>query len=193
MSNSRGKLVIIAAPSGTGKDTVISCIKRLRPEIAVSVSVTTREPRKGEVDGEAYFFVTRDVFQKMIDKGEFLEFAEYVGQYYGTPIAPIKKHIDSGRNVILKIEIQGARQIKKMEPDVLTIFVVPPDMKELERRLRGRGTDSNEQIQARLQRAHLELAESVHYDHIVVNDDVMRAAKEIIAIIDKTNENQNRS
>ena len=185
MSSGKGKLIIISAPSGAGKGTVISRLIEMRPELVLSVSATTRTPRAGEVDGTDYYFVTQERFREMIGLGEFLEYAEYVGEYYGTPAGPIHEHIENGKNVILEIEVQGAMQVMKLEPCALTVFIVPPDMAELEKRLRGRGTDSEEKLAARLERARGELEEKVYYEHIIVNDDVTRAAEEISAIIEK--------
>ena len=185
MHNGRGKIIVISAPSGTGKSTIINRLLKIRPELVLSVSATTRAPRTGEVDGVAYDFVTRERFMEMVERGEFLEYAEYVGEFYGTPKIPIDKCTESGVNVLLEIEVQGARQIMELEQDAVTIFIVPPNMKELERRLRSRGTDSEEKLAARMERATLELQEKTHYAHIVVNDRVDRAAKEILSIIDR--------
>ena len=179
-----GKLVIISAPSGAGKDTIINRLLAMQPEIMLSVSATTRAPRIGETDGVSYYFITRERFREMIDSGEFLEYAEYVGEYYGTPAKPVREHVRNGKKVILKIEVQGAKQVIAMEPGALTIFVVPPDMEELERRLRHRGTDSEEKLAERIERARLELEESAGYKHVVVNDDLDRATKEILSIIE---------
>jgi guanylate kinase len=180
----KGKLVVISAPSGAGKGTVIKCLLELRPEMAFSVSATTRAPRTGETDGVSYYFVTHDKFREMIDSGKFLEYAEYVGEFYGTPKAPIDECVEKGITVLLDIEIQGAKQVTERVPEAVTIFIVPPDMEELERRLRGRGTDSEEKLVARLKKARLELEEKSRYDHVVVNDEVLRAAEEILSIID---------
>lgn len=185
MNSGKGKLFIISAPSGTGKSTVISCLLEHRKELVLSVSATTRPPRTGEEDGISYYFITREMFNQMIERDEFLEFATYVGEFYGTPKIPVYKHIESGTDVILEIEIQGAKQVMAKEPEAVSIFIVPPDMDELERRLRGRATDSEEKLTARLQRARQELEEKGYYDHIVVNDDLTRATEEIISIIDR--------
>ena len=186
MSSEKGRLFIISAPSGTGKSTVIKYILDHRKEIVLSVSATTRPPRTGETDGVSYHFVTRERFQDMVEHGEFLEFATYVGEFYGTPKKPIYECVGNGKDVILEIEIQGAKQVMAKEPGAASIFIVPPDMVELERRLRGRGTDSEEKLAARLRRAGEELKEKVHYTHIVVNDDIARAAEEILSIIENS-------
>ena len=185
MNDKKGKLIVISAPSGTGKGTVIGQLLKQRQEFAFSVSATTRPPRPGEADGVAYHFLTQDSFREMISNDEFLEYAEYVGNYYGTPINPIKENIEKGITTILDIEVQGAKQVMAKMPEAITIFIVPPDMAELENRLRGRGTDSEEKLRARLERARLELEERSHYDHVVVNDTVSRAADEILKIIDR--------
>ena len=184
MRSGNGRLIIISAPSGTGKDTIISRLTEMRQDIVLSVSATTRDPRAGETDGVSYYFVSRDRFLEMVKQGEFLEYAEYVGEYYGTPTKPVYEHISNGISVILKIEVQGAKQVMSLEPDVITIFIMPPDMTELERRLRKRGTDSEEKLAERIDKARLELEESSGYDHIVVNDDINRATNEVLSIIE---------
>jgi len=185
MSDAKGKLVIVSAPSGTGKGTVISKLLEERPEFTFSVSATTRNPRPGEKDGLEYYFLTHERFRDMISNDEFLEYAEYVGEFYGTPDKPIRDNLDSGKTIILDIEVQGAKQVMEKKPDAITIFIVPPNMEELENRLRGRGTDNEEKLAARLKRATQELEEQSHYDYIVVNDSVSRAASEILSIIDR--------
>jgi len=184
----KGRLFIISAPSGTGKGTVISHLMKLRPELELSVSATTRPPRSGEVEGKSYCFVTRESFQDMISRGEFLEYAGYVGELYGTRKKPIDEFVLAGKDVLLEIEVQGAKQVMAKVPGAVSIIVVPPDMDELERRLRGRGTDSEEKIASRLDRARRELEEKDHYDYIVTNDDISRAAREILSIIDNRKE-----
>jgi len=185
MSDKKGKLVVISAPSGTGKGTVIGKLIEMNPDFINSVSATTRQPRPGEVDGESYHFINHDKFYEMIENDEFLEHAQYVGEYYGTPVKPITEAIDSGKTIILDIDVQGAKQIMKKMPEAITIFIMAPDMDELENRLRGRATDSEEKLKARLERARQEIAEKVHYAHTVINDDVSRAADEILSIIDR--------
>ena len=185
MSNKKGKLVVISAPSGTGKGTVINKLLKLQPGFAFSVSATTRKPRQGETDGVEYFFLSKERFNEMIENNEFLEYACYVGEFYGTPIKPIQEYIDSGTTVILDIEVQGAKQVMAKDIKATTIFIIAPDMEELEKRLRGRGTDSDEKVSSRLERAKLEIEEKHHYDHIVVNDSAARAAEEILSLINK--------
>jgi guanylate kinase len=183
MNSGKGRLVVISAPSGAGKGTVIERLLQLRPELMLSLSATTRAPRPGEVDGESYDFITRTEFYAMIGHGDFLEYAEYVGELYGTPKAPVYSHIADGKTVILEIDVQGALQVITAEPDALTIFIAPPSFEELERRLRGRGTDTPEKLDARLEKARSELAQTDKYGHVVVNDDADRAAREILSII----------
>ena len=183
ISDHSGKLVIISAPSGTGKGTVINKLLKRCPDFAFSVSATTRPTRPGEIDGKEYYFLTTDRFHEMIANGEFLEYAEYVGNYYGTPSKPVDEFIKSGKTVLLDIEVLGAKQVMAERPEAISIFIVPPSMTELENRLRGRGTDSEEKLAARLKRAKQELQEKCHYKHEVVNDSVSRAVDEIIEIL----------
>lgn len=177
------KLIIFSAPSGTGKGTVIRRIMELTDHVKVSVSATTRSPREGEQDGVDYHFISRETFEEMIERGEFLEYAEYSGNYYGTPLAPLEEQTDAGNFVILEIEVQGFLQVKEKIPEALAVFLKPPSLKELEQRLRGRGTDSEESIRRRLKTARKELPMAERYDCVVVNDEVDRAAGEIIEII----------
>ena len=185
MSSEKGRLIIISAPSGAGKGTVIERLMKLCPQLVLSVSATTRAPRAGEVDGISYDFVTREKFHEMIARDEFLEYAEYVGELYGTPIKQINEHIGNGRDVILEIEVQGAKQVMAVDPNALAVFIIPPDMEDLERRLRRRGSDLEEKLIARLEMARIELEERKHFAHVVLNDYVSRAAKEISLLINK--------
>lgn len=179
----RGKLIVISGPSGAGKSTVVFRAMEGRNDMCFSTSVTTREPRPGEVDGREYFFITPERFNEMVEKGELLEHAEYVSHSYGTPRAFVEKQLDSGMNVILDIEVQGARQVYEKMPDAVMIFIVPPTLEELERRLVKRGTDTAEAIEGRLARARQEYKEADIYRYIIINDDVDAAAKEFAAII----------
>jgi len=180
----KGRLFVVSAPSGAGKGTVIRKILELRPDLALSISATTRAPRTDEADGVSYYFVTHEAFREMVRENEFLEHAEYVGEYYGTPRKPVDEYLSNGKDVLLEIEIQGAKQVMHAMPECVTIFIVPPDMEELERRLRGRGTDSDGKLKARMQKAHQEMNERDKYMYIIVNDEVLCAAQEIISIID---------
>ncbi len=179
----RGRLIIISGPSGAGKSTVVFRAIAGRSDICFSVSATTRAPRPGEADGREYFFVSRERFEEMIDRNELLEHAQYVSNYYGTPRAYVEEQLSQGRDVILDIEIQGARQVFEKMPDAVTILIVPPTMKELRRRLEGRGTETAETIEGRLNRAREELAEADFYRYLIVNDDAGKAADDFAAIL----------
>jgi guanylate kinase len=179
----RGRLFIISAPSGTGKSTVITRLMELRDDLYFSVSATTRPRRPGETDGVSYRFMTHKEFENHINSNDFLEYAEYIGDFYGTPKKPVLDKLDSGSDIILDIDVQGCRQVKKAMPEAITIFLIPPTLEELERRLRNRGTDSEEKMLKRLARARTELTEKESYDYTIVNDDVDRAAREILKIM----------
>ena len=169
--------------SGAGKGTVLSKVLEKRSDLYYSVSFTTRAPRTGEQDGVNYHFVTREAFQERIDRGEFLEYAEYVGNFYGTSMAVIREKLDQGVDVILEIESQGAAKVRQKMPEAVSLFLVPPSFEELSRRLHGRGTDSEEVIQRRLATAREEVRELEHYDYIVINDTIENAVGEILAIL----------
>lgn len=181
--NKPGKLFIVSGPSGSGKSTVLSEVFRKRDRLYFSVSATTRPPRPGERDGVEYFFIDEKRFDEMVERDEFLEHARYVKCSYGTPRAPVEEKLNAGIDVILDIEVQGARQVKARMPQAVTVFIAPPSLEELERRLRSRGTESEERIALRLETAKTELAEAGMYDHVVVNDDYERAASEVLEII----------
>jgi guanylate kinase len=179
----RGKLIVISGPSGAGKSTVVFKAIEGRQDVCFSTSVTTRKPRPGEVDGREYFFIDRDRFDEMVEKNELLEHAEYVSNCYGTPRAYVEQKLDEGLNVLLDIEVQGARQVMEKKPEAIKIFVIPPSLEALKKRLEGRGTDTAEAIAGRLARARQEYQEATFYDYIIVNDDVETAAAELAAII----------
>lgn len=179
----RGALIVVSGPSGAGKSTIISRVMQKDPSIVFSISATTRTPRTGEANGVDYFFVTRERFHSMIENGELLEHAEYVGNCYGTPKAPVIESIETGKSVVFDIEVQGAAQIKAQCPEAILIFVVPSDFAQIEKRLRSRGTDSEEKIQRRLQTARREFARAQNYDYVVLNDDPDQAAEEMRSII----------
>ena len=179
----KGKLYIISGPSGCSKSTVLREVFRHRRNIFFSVSATTRGPREGEVDGKDYYFVTREEFERMIGADELLEHAQYVSNYYGTPRKPVEAMLSEGNDVVLDIEVQGAGQVKTKMPEAVSLFILPPSLEELERRLRGRGTETEEKIRSRLNQAEREIAKSGSYDYRVVNDDVERAAGEIVQIM----------
>lgn len=186
MTEQRGRLVVISGPSGAGKSTVISRLMQRRQNLCFSVSATTRSPRPGEVDGKDYFYVTKDAFERMVSADALLEHAEYVGNCYGTPRDYVVQRMNEGMHVLLDIEVQGARQVHEKMPDAIMIFLVPPSLRELENRLRGRGTDSPEKIRGRLERALAEYDEAQNadfYQYIIVNDDPEVAALEMDAIL----------
>ena len=172
MSDRKGLLVVRSGFSGAGKGTLMKELLKKYDNYALSVSVTTREPREGEVDGREYFFKTVEEFEAMIEKGELVEYAKYVSNYYGTPKAYVDKMMAEGKDVILEIEIQGAMNIKKMYPDAALIFVLPPSADELKNRLVGRNTESIEVIEARLKRASEESVGIENYDYVIINDDL---------------------
>ena len=180
----RGKLLVISGPSGTGKSTVIHHLMQMRENLEFSVSATTRAPRAGEVDGKDYFFVTPQEFERMVAEGELLEHATFVGNSYGTPKSQVEARLQRGITVILDIEGQGAANVKAMMPEAVSVFLAPPSLEILEQRLRGRGTESEETIQNRLEKAARELLLAPSYDHTVVNDDPVRAAEMIRDILD---------
>lgn len=178
------RLTVLSGPSGVGKGTVVAAVRREYPHVWVSVSATTRQPRPGERDGVEYRFVTREQFQAMAEAGELLEWAEFAGNLYGTPRRPVLEHLEAGIPALLEIELQGARQVRAAMPEAHLVFLTPPSWAELERRLTGRGTESPEVIAARLARARVELAAEGEFDEVVVNDDVERAAAELVRLIE---------
>ena len=180
----RGQLIVLSGPSGVGKSTVIAELLSSRRDIHFSVSFTTREPRVGEEDGVNYNFVSREEFERMIRDGELLEYAEYVGNYYGTSLKVIEDYLQKGVDVLLDIEVQGAAKVREKCPEAVLIFIIPPSLEELSRRLRNRNTDSVDVIAQRLEKSRAECRESVKYDYLVVNDNVMSAAQEILAILE---------
>ena len=178
----KGKLIVISGASGVGKGTVLGIMMEKRKDLSFSVSATTRPPRPGEIDGVHYYFISREKFEAMIAAGEFLEYDAHAANYYGTPRAQAEEKQSHGP-VLLDIEPKGAKQVKEKTPDAVLIFIMPPSVQELERRLRGRGDTSEEQIQMRMERATWEMEQRVWYDHVVVNDDPERCAQEILKII----------
>ena len=179
----RGTLLVISGSSGVGKSTVIAQVMKERSDLYFSVSFTPRPPREGVVHGVYYYFFTREDFVERIRRGEFLEYAEYVGNYYGTSMEVIREKLDKGVDVLLDIEVQGAAKVREKLPDAVTLFLIPPSFEELSRRLRARGTDSEEKIAKRLETARREAKEIVHYDYVVVNDTVSHAAQEVLAVL----------
>ena len=176
-------MIVVSGPSGAGKSTVIGKVMERRSDLCFSVSATTRKPRDGEVDGVNYFFVTGTEFDRMIGDDELLEHAEYNRDNYGTPRAYVEEKRRAGMHVLLDIEVQGARQVRERVPEAIKIFIIPPSLQVLEQRLRGRGTETEEQIQRRLARARGEYREADFYDYVVINDNLDTAANELNAII----------
>lgn len=185
MLNNRGILIVVSGFSGAGKGTVMKrLMEKYNEDYALSVSMTTRGPRTGEVDGVHYFFVSREQFEENIAKEGFIEHAQYCGNYYGTPKDYVEKQLAAGKNVILEIEIQGALLVKEKLPETLLLFVTPPDAEELKRRLVGRGTETMEEIEARLKRAIDEAPFMSKYDYIVLNDEVEKCVDKIHELVD---------
>ncbi len=177
-----GKLIVISGASGVGKGTVLKKMMEKRPNLAFSVSATTRAPRDGEVDGEHYYFVTRERFEELIRQGAFLEYDNHAENYYGTLWAQTREKCKE-HDVLLDIEPNGAKRVRELAPGAELIFIMPPSMEELERRLRGRKDTSEEQIALRMERAKWEMEQRFWYDHVVVNDEVGRCADEILSLI----------
>ncbi|WP_414584689.1 guanylate kinase [Scytonema sp. PCC 10023] len=178
-----GKLIILTGPSGVGKGTLMRSLVQRHPELHYSVSVTTRSPRPGEIDGKDYYFVSRREFEQLVAAGELLEWAEFAGNYYGTPREAVINQVRSGKRVVLEIELKGARQIRASYPSAFSIFILPPSMSELEKRIRGRAQDSEEAIARRLHRAEEEISAADEFDLKIVNDDFETALNTIEAAI----------
>ena len=179
----KGKIFIVSGPSGTGKSTVLHALMERRENLHFSVSATTRAPREGEVHGKDYYFLRVEDFQEWIAQGAFLEYAEYTGNFYGTPERFVEETMEQGRDVILDIEVQGAEQVRRKRADAISIFIAPPSWEELKRRLYGRGAGGEEQVRKRLNRAREELKEAVNYHYLVVNTTVEEAVRELDAIL----------
>lgn len=178
-----GKVIVISGPSGVGKGTVVQELLSNNDDCTLSVSATTRAPREGEVHGVNYFFITKEEFQSRIKNNAMLEYAQYCDNYYGTPRDYVQQSIENGKNIILEIEVQGALNVKSTMPEAVTVFVMPPSMIELEKRLRGRGTEEEEVIQQRLKTAVEEMRQSPKYDYIVINHTVNQCVNDIKTII----------
>jgi guanylate kinase len=174
-----GRLIVLTGPSGVGKGTLVRSLLQRHPNLYLSVSVTTRSPRPGEIEGKNYYFVNRLQFEQMVSKGELLEWAEFAGNYYGTPRLPVTQKIQQGKWVLLEIELEGARQVRQNYPEALRIFILPPSLPELECRIRNRGQDSEEAINRRLKRAQEEIQAANEFDIQIVNDDFEEALQQI--------------
>jgi len=182
--NDRGLLIVISGPSGVGKGTVRSALFNLEGhDLVYSISMTTRKPRQGEKNGQEYYFISKEEFEKNIQEDKMLEYAEFVGNYYGTPLETVENLLEEGHEVVLEIEVQGAEQVRKKMPDAVFVFIAPPSLEALYSRLFSRGTESAELIQQRIEKARREIDLAYKYDYIVVNDTVENAADKILAII----------
>ena len=184
MRSERGMLIVLSGPSGSGKGTLVKSLLSRRDDTVLSVSVTTRAPRPGEEEGVHYFFRTREEVEAMIAEDSLLEYAQYNGNYYGTPEQPIRRWLEEGKNVLLEIEVQGAEKVMDHRSDLVSLFITIPSMKELERRLRDRGTETEEAMAGRLRVARQELSRAYRYDYVVLNDEVEKAVDRIQTIID---------
>lgn len=180
---SEGMLIVLSGPSGVGKGTVCQALRRCTPDLVYSVSATTRSPRAGEQEGVNYFFKTREEFERMIERDELLEWAEYVGNYYGTPAEFVHRTLAEGKDILLEIDVQGAMKVREKMPDGVFVFLVPPSYEELRKRIAGRGTETPDAIRERLNAAQSEIGLMEHYDYIVVNDSVEAACERIRAIL----------
>ncbi|NEP15792.1 MAG: guanylate kinase [Leptolyngbya sp. SIO4C1] len=178
-----GRLIVFTGPSGVGKGTLLRQLLARHPSLRVSVSATTRSPRSGEVEGQDYYFVEREAFQQMVERGELLEWAEFAGNFYGTPAQPLAQQIALGQRVILEIELEGARQVRQTFPEALQIFVLPPSLEALEQRIRQRGQDAEAAIAKRLARAQVEIAAASEFDVQIVNDDLESALQQLEATL----------
>ena len=183
-----GNLFVISGPSGAGKGTLVTRLLEEVPDTWVSVSATTRRPRPGEEEGVSYYFLDREDFLALADEGGFLEWAEYAGNCYGTPLASVQREMAAGKQVILEIEVQGALQVKEKMPEAHLVFIEPPSLEELERRLRGRGTEADDVVRKRMDTALVELSHKMEYDIRLVNDDLDEAVAQLVAYVNNTAE-----
>lgn len=179
----KGRLIVYSGPSGVGKGTILKPLLAPEGKLVLSISATTRPPRPGEADGREYFFVTRERFEEMIAAGDLMEYAQYNGNYYGTPKNFVEKHRENGTDVVLEIETRGAFDVKKLCPEAIMIFVMPPSYKVLEERLTGRGTETPEQQQNRLKEAVREMRQAEKYDFVIINDDLEKAREDLLRAI----------
>jgi guanylate kinase len=183
MKQTTGSVFIVVAPSGAGKTSLVAALLEAESSIELSISYTTRPARTGEVDGKHYHFVSQDVFKNMITNGDFLEYAEVYGNFYGTSCSWIRSRLEQGRDILLEIDWQGARQVRKAFPEAIGVFIVPPSIEELERRLRGRDTDTEEVIARRLASARAEIGMVSEYDYLVINEQFERARADLISVV----------
>ncbi|WP_218082343.1 guanylate kinase [Anthocerotibacter panamensis] len=178
-----GRLIVLTGPSGVGKGTLVSLLRQHHPDLFLSISATTRSPRPGEVNGVHYYFLTREAFGRLIDEGKLLEWAQYLDNYYGTPSQPVLEHLAQGSDVLLEIEVQGARQVLQNFPQALSIFILPPDLDTLRTRLAKRRTESPEAMEKRLTRAETEIAHSLEFSYQVVNDQLNRCLEQLESML----------
>jgi len=188
----KGLLIVMSGFSGAGKGTLLKRLMQLHDNYVFSVSMTTRNPREGEVDGKDYFFVTRDAFEKTISEQGLVEYAEYCGNYYGTPKAYVDEQLKNGKNVILDIEVQGAMQIKEKFPEALMVFVTPPSIEVLLKRLRSRGTEAEEVIQRRIHQGKEEIKKIDKYEYVIINDDLDTAVKQLDMVVESAKNSVSR-
>lgn len=179
----KGGVFVVAGPSGSGKDTLFKELFKRKPEIKFSISSITRPMRVGEVEGEKYNFITREKFLNMLENDELLEYNEYIGNYYGTPKAPVIAAIEKGQDILIEVDVNGAKEICEKLPEAITVFIMPPSYKELKRRLSGRGTETQDLIDKRMKEALNEIARATEFDYIVVNDDIQTAVDDIIEVM----------
>jgi guanylate kinase len=184
-SGRRGRLIVLAGPSGVGKGSIVARLLAALPDLELSISATTRQPRAREDEGRHYHFVERRTFDEMVEGDGFLEWADIFGERYGTPREPVARALAEGRDVLVEIDVQGARQVKAAEPEAFMVFITPPSLEELERRLRTRGSETDQQIRRRLAKASDELAAEPEFDVTVVNDDLETAAREVVELVDR--------
>ena len=179
----KGGVFVVAGPSGSGKDTLFKELFKRKPEIKFSISSITRPMRVGEVEGEKYNFITREKFLNMLENDELLEYNEYIGNYYGTPKAPVIAAIEKGEDILIEVDVNGAKEICQKLPEAITVFIMPPSYQELKRRLSGRGTETQDLIDKRMKEALNEIARATEFDYIVVNDDLQVAVDDIIEVM----------
>lgn len=180
---SRGNIYIISGPSGSGKDTILKEVLKIRSDVFFSISHITRKMRVGEVEGEKYHFISREEFEEQLAKNAFLEYNEYSGNYYGTPKAPIEEHLSKGDDVVIECDVNGASALRDILPDVTSVFIMPPSFEVLRKRLVGRGTETTEQVERRMNEALNEIRRADEYDYIVVNDDLESAVEDFLTVL----------